>query len=142
MKYLAAFHLAPWRASVVLRPHRPGEATRSTAAYIPIEKWHKCQTGMDRNVRKGASAEVQFHGKQWPLKRSATEVTMPTYRLLVFKGVQLQGSETFEADGHLQAIDACGGRHVGNRMELWSNGLRIARLGLPLGHTPRWRQNE
>jgi len=54
---------------------------------------------------------------------------MARYRLLTFAGNRLVRSEQFEAAGLTEALDACTGRGTGERLELWTEDGRIARLG-------------
>jgi hypothetical protein len=53
---------------------------------------------------------------------------MGRYRLLAFRGHRLVEADTIEADGDIAAVRACSGRVGSNRLEVWSDGGRIAIL--------------
>ena len=58
---------------------------------------------------------------------------MTGFSLLVFQGPRLVASDQFEAPSIVAAIEACSGRHVSQRMELWANGKLAAKLGPRIG---------
>jgi hypothetical protein len=58
---------------------------------------------------------------------------MPIYHLLVFDGPKLEAAETFEADGHMDAVKHCSSRNRYKREEVWAQGHRIAVLQPLLG---------
>jgi hypothetical protein len=54
---------------------------------------------------------------------------MAHYGILIFNGSRLVATDSVEADGHVGAIKACFGRARTNRVELWSDDVRVATLG-------------
>ncbi len=59
-------------------------------------------------------------------RRNKRVKKVPSYRLLFFRGNQLESWEEFEADGPMEAMEFASRRPAAVRAELWADGKRFA----------------
>ena len=69
------------------------------------------------------------------IERWGAEAIVTAYRLLIFSDNRLVRAENVEADGPVEAVQACSERHRFERIELWAEEGRVAVLGSASSHS-------